>query len=323
MKSFWFVTRGDEAVLEPREVPVPQPKAGEVVIRVQAAGLNRGELVVGGAVHGGPEKLAGTEASGTISAIGEGVTGWQVGDRVFGRVRGAFAEYAPMFAGQIMRMPGRLTWEQAAAIPSTFITAYEALVQYGGLKRGEWLLVTGAGAGTGVAAILTAQVMGARTIGTSRSAANLERLRGIGLEVGIDTRAPDFVSRVREATGGTGANLGVNLVGASVVPDMLRALAFEGRLAIVGYVDHTYRAEIDFEQVHLNRYRIFGISNARLTLEARFETTRGFARDILPAIAEGRIAPLIDRVFPFDEVPAARAHLDRPDRVGKVIVRLD
>src|SRR2546421_2668937 len=138
MKSFWIVTRGNEAVIEPREIPMPQPQAGEVVIRVHATALNRGELVVGGAVHGGPEKLGGTEASGVITASGEGVSGWKIGDRVMGRVRGGFAEYARMYAGQILPMPERLSWEEAAAIPSTFITAYEAGVQYGGLKSDEW-----------------------------------------------------------------------------------------------------------------------------------------------------------------------------------------
>jgi len=144
MKSYWILDGGHESVLDAREVPMPQPKAGEVVIKVHAAGLNRGELIVGGAVHGGAEKLGGTEASGVVHAVGEGVTAWKVGDRVMGRARGTFAEYAPMFEGQVMRMPERLTWEEAAAVPSGFLTAYEATVQYGGLKSGEWLLVAGA-----------------------------------------------------------------------------------------------------------------------------------------------------------------------------------
>ena len=322
MKSFWIVTHGDEARLERREIPVPQPKAGEVVIRVHASAFNRGELIVGGAVHGGPEKLGGTEASGVISAIGDGVTGWNVGDSVMARVRGGFAEFALAYAGQLMPMPSRLTWEEAASIPSTFITAYEAVVQYGGLQRGEWQLVTGVSAGTGVACVLIARELGARTIGTSGAAAKLEKLKAIGLDVAIYTRAPDFAAQVRELTGGKGADLAVNLVGASLVPEILRSLNRSGRLAIVGYVDGTYRAEIDFEAVHVNRYHIFGISNARLTPEERFETTRGFARDILPAIVAGRIVPLVDRVFTFDELPAARAHMDADTRVGKVVVRI-
>lgn len=321
MKSFWIVTAGRESVCELREVPVPEPQAKEVLVRVHASALNRGELIVGGAVHGGPERLGGSECAGVVCAVGADVDRWSPGDRVFGRVRGAFAEYALAHPNQLMPLPERLTWEQAAAIPSTFLTAYEAMIQHGALKPGEWVLVTGASAGTGVACLLIAQVIGARTIGTSRSRDKLERLRALGLDVAIETPAP-LASQVLQATEGRGADLGVNLVGASAVPEMLAALGQGGRLAIVGYVDGTYRAEVDFEQVHIRRHHIFGISNARLSIEARCETTRGFARDILPAIAEGRITPVVDRVFPLDELPAARAHMDAPGRVGKVVVRV-
>ena len=134
--------------------------------------------------------------------------------------------------------------------------------------------------------------------------------------------AADFAPAVRAATGGEGANLAMNLVGGSVFGETVRALAREGRLAIVGYVDGEHHADIDLNAAHVNRLQIFGISNVRLKREERAETTRGFARDILPAIAEGRITPLIDRVFGFDELPAAMAHMDAGDRVGKVVVRI-
>ena len=322
MKSYWIVERGGQSVLEPRDVPVPQPQREEVLVRVHATALNRGELIVGGAVHGGAEKLGGTEASGIVEAVGEGVTGWKKGDRVMGRVRGAFAEYAAMYAGQVLPMPQRLTWEEAAAIPSSFITAYEAVVRYGKLQAGESLLVTGASSGVGMACVLTGKVMGARTLGTSRSAAKLAKLTVVGLDVPIETRAADFAPAVRAATGDKGANLAVNLVGGSVFAETLRSLAYEGRLAIVGYVDGEHHADIDLNAAHVNRLQIFGISNVRLKREDRAVTTSGFARDILPAIADGRITPLIDRVFGFDELPAALAHMDQEARVGKVVVRV-
>ena len=323
MKSYWIVTKGHEAVLELREVPQPQPKAGEVLIRVRASGLNRGELIVGGAVHGGPEKLGGNEASGEIQALGPGVSGWKVGDRVIGRVRGAWAPYAVTDVRQVMPMPARLTFEQAAAIPSSFLTSYEAVVMHGKLQAGEWLLVTGASAGVGVGAIQTAQVLGARTIGTSGSAAKLEKLKSIGLDVGICTRAPDFAKQVLDATGGKGANLAVNLVGGSVFPEILRSLAYQGRVAIVGYVDGQYSAEIDLNATHVNRLQIFGISNAMLLADQRALLPQGFQRDILTALVEGRITPLVDRVFGFDELPAAKAYMESNAMVGKIIVRID
>jgi NADPH:quinone reductase-like Zn-dependent oxidoreductase len=322
MKSYWIVARGAQSVLEPRDVPVPQPQKEEVLVRVHATALNRGELIVGSSVHGGPERLGGTEASGVVEAVGAGVTGWKKGDRVMGRVRGAFAEYAAMYAGQVMRVPERLTWEEAAAIPSSFITAYEAVVRYGKLQAGESVLITGASSGVGMASVLTAKVIGARSLGTSRSAAKLAKLQAIGLDVPIQTQAPDFAPAVRAATDGEGVNLAVNLVGGTVFAEITRSLAREGRLAIVGYVDGEHHADIDLNAAHVNRLQIFGISNVRLKREERAVTTRGFERDILPAIADGRITPLIDRVFGFDELPAAMAHMDQEERVGKVVVKV-
>ena len=322
MKSYWIVTQGQEAVLELRDVPQPAPKAGEVLIRVRASGLNRGELIVGGAVHGGPEKLGGNEAAGEIEALGPGVTGWKVGDRVMGRVRGAWAAYAVTDVRQVMPMPARLSFEQAAAIPSSFLTSYEAVVMHGKLAAGEWLLVAGASSGVGVGAIQTAKVLGARTIGTSGSAAKLEKLKSIGLDVGICTRAPDFAQQVMAVTGGKGANLAVNLVGGTVFPELLRSLAYQGRVAIVGYVDGQLSAEIDLNATHVNRFQIFGISNAKLPPEQRALLPQGFQRDILPALVEGRITPHVDRVFGFDELPAAKAYMESNAMVGKIIVRM-
>jgi NADPH:quinone reductase-like Zn-dependent oxidoreductase len=323
MKSCWIVTKDHQAVLEWRDVPVPQPKAGEIVLRVHATAMNRGEIVVGGAVHGGPEKIGGTEAAGEVHAVGEGVTGVKAGDRVLGRVRGGFAEYALMDAHQVMPMPANLTWEQAAAIPISYITAYEMLwPPRGRLKAGEWLLVTGASAGAGVASIQLAKLVGARTIGTSGSEQKLAQLRDYGLDVAIATRAPDFADKVKDATGGKGADLIVNLVGGSVFAECVRCLARQGRLAVVGYVDGVLKAELDLAAVHSNRFEIFGISNAKLTPDERAAAARGFARDVLPAFADGRLVPAVDRVLPFAELPAAKAAMESSAMVGKIVVRV-
>jgi NADPH:quinone reductase-like Zn-dependent oxidoreductase len=322
MKSYWIVTQGEQAVLERREVPQPHPKPGEIVLKVHASALNRGELIVGGVVHGGPAKIGGNEASGVVQAIGEGVAGIVVGDKVMGRARGAFAEYALMDAHQALPIPSRLTWEQAAATPLSFITAYEAVVTYGRLQRGEWLLVTGVSSGAGVCSMQIAQVIGAQTIGTSGSAEKLEKLKALGLDVAIRTRAPDFAAEVRRVTQGAGADVAINLVGGSVFPECLRALARKGRLAIVGYVDGVYHADVDLSAVHANRFEIFGISNAKMKPEERAEATRGFRRDILPALESGRITPVVDRVFGFEELPKAKAHMESNAMVGKIVVTI-
>jgi NADPH2:quinone reductase len=322
MKSYWIKTDNDKAVLEFRDVPVPRPGPGQIVIRVHASALNRGELIVGGIVHGGPEKLGGNEAAGVVHAAGEGVTTLKVGARVMGRARGGFAEYALMDAHQAMPAPERLSWEQAAAIPVSFLTAYEMLFPYGKLQSGECLLVTGASSGVGVACIQTAAVLRARTIGTSGSAEKLSQLKKVGLDVGIMTRGADFAARVKEATGGKGADLVVNCVGGSVFPECMRALAYKGRLATVGYVDGVLKSEIDLGALHANRYVVFGVSNGRLDAEGRAQAVRGFERDVLPALADGRITPLIDRTYSFDELPQAKTRMEANAQVGKIVVRV-
>ncbi len=324
MKSCWIVTKDHQPVLEWRDVPVPEPKAGEIVVRVRTTAMNRGELVVGGVVHGGAQKIGGSEAAGEVHAVGVGVTAFRPGDRVMARVRGGWAEYAAGDAQQALPVPPRLSWEQATAVPISFVTAYEMLYPpYGKLKAGEWLLVTGASAGVGVASIMLGKLIGAHTIGTSGSAEKLVKLAPLGLDVAIATRGADFAAKVREATGGKGANLIVNIVGGSMFAECMNCLARRGQLAVVGYVDRVLETQINLSAVHANRYEIFGISNSKVTAEEKAQAIRGFARDVLPAIADGRITPLIDRVFAFDELPAAKACMEASAMVGKIVVKLD
>ena len=324
MKSYWIKADHGKTALELHEVPTPQPKKGEILIRMRAASLNRGELLASIGLHSAAEpRPAGGDGAGEVQALGEGVTGFKVGDRVMARARGSFSEYVVARADQVFLVPQRLSWEQAGAIPTAFITAYEMLVPHGRLKSGEWLLVAGASSGVGVACVQIGKLLGAHTIGTSGSREKLERLKAAGLEVAIQARGPGFADEAVKATGGTGVNLAIDLVGGTAFPDCLRALANQGRLAIVGYVDGVLKSEIDLEPVHGKRLQIFGISNTHLTAAERAEATRGFVRDVMPAVADGRITPLIDRVFPFGELPAAKAFAESNTQVGKVVVRFD
>jgi NADPH:quinone reductase-like Zn-dependent oxidoreductase len=324
MKSYWIRSDHGKTALELREVPIPRPKKGEIVIRMHAASLNRGELLASIGLHSAAEpRPAGGDGAGEVHAVGEGVTGFKPGDRVMARARGSFSEYAIARAEQVFPAPERLSWEQAGAIPTAFITAYEMLIPHGRLKAGEWLLVAGASSGVGVACVQIGRMLGARTIGTSGSREKLERLKAAGLEVAIQARGPGFADEALKATGGSGVNLAIDLVGGTAFPDCLRALANQGRLAIVGYVDGVLKSEIDLEPVHGKRLQIFGISNTHLTAAERAEATRGFVRDIMPAVANGRITPVIDKVFPFSELPAAKAYSESNAQVGKVVVRFD
>ncbi|MFN2644667.1 MAG: zinc-binding dehydrogenase, partial [Burkholderiales bacterium] len=218
--------------------------------------------------------------------------------------------------------PPNLGWEDAAAVPITFLVVYDMLVQQGGLKAGEWLLVTGVSAGVGVAALLAAKALGAKVIGTSGSATKLEALKRHGLDVGIATRAPNFYQPVMDATGGNGVNLVVNNVGGSVFAETIRVLAYEGRHATVGYVDRVLKAELDIEALHSKRLKLFGVSNKLRNAAQRGVTVQGFTRDWLPLFASGKLKPLVDRVYDFAELPQAVARMEADEHIGKIVVRV-
>lgn len=304
---------------------MPRAGPGEILLRVRAAGLNRGELIVGSVMHGGAQKLGGTEAAGEVHAVGPGVTAVSPGDRIMGRVlghgRGSFAEFAIMDATEAMPVPDGMSWEEAAAIPVTFLVAYDALFPYGRLRRDDWLLVTGVSSGAGVACLQSGKAVGARVIGTSGSEDKLGKLAAIGLDSGIATRAGDFAERVRALTGGRGADVAVNCVGGSMFGACLQSLAFGGRLATVGYVDGIMDARIDLQLQHANRLVLYGVSNSRLDADGRGASVRGFAKDLLPAFSDGRAKPVIDRVYAFDDLPSAKARMESNQQVGKIVVR--
>ena len=314
MKAYFVQTTDRGAALELREVPQPQPAAGKLVVRVRAASLNRGEFIRGhGLTRPGAAKAAGTDGAGEVVGSGK---------RVMGRLPGAFAEYALMDEPDAIPVPAELSWEEAAAVPITFLVVYDMLVQQGNLKSGEWLLVTGVSAGVGVAALLAAKAIGAKVIGTSGSAAKLEALKRHGLDVGIATRKPDFHDAVMKATDGKGVNLVVNNVGGSVFAETIGVLAYEGRHATVGYVDGQLKSEIDIEALHSKRLKLFGVSNKLRTAPQRAVTVQGFTRDWLPLFASGKLKPLVDRVYDFKDLPEAVARMEADQHVGKIVVRI-
>lgn len=322
MRAYFLLHRdgGDELALRD-DLPRPSPGPGQLLVRVRAAGLNRGEFLHGhGPQGGGAAKPVGAEAAGEVVAVGDGVADWHPGDRAMGRCTGGFADFALLSVAETLRVPASLDWTEAGSIPLTFMVVYDMLVTQGRLRAGETLFVAGVSSGVGVAALLAAKAIGARVIGTSGSAAKLARLKTLGLDLGLQTRSPDFSAAVREATGGHGANLAIDTVGGSVFAECVRSLGFQGRLAMVGYVDGVLQAELDLEALHTRRLHLFGVSNKLRTPQQRAESVAGFRADWLPLFADGRIRPVVDKVFRFEELAQAKASMEQAEHLGKIVL---
>jgi NADPH:quinone reductase-like Zn-dependent oxidoreductase len=323
MKSWAMQAGTDSAILELREVPVPEPAAGQMLVKMHAASLNRGEFILGhGLQKPGTWKALGIEGAGEIVKTGSGV-GLPAGERVMARCPGAFSEYALMDAREVMAMPASLSYEEASAIPLTFLVVHDMLYAQGRLGAGDWLLVTGASSGIGVASLQAAKALGAKVIGTSGSQEKLDRLRSLGLDVGLRTRGADFHDAVMKATDGKGVDLVVNTVGGSVFAECIRCAAFEGRLATVGYVDNQLKAEMDIQALHTKRLTLFGVSNKLRTAEQRASGVPAFTRELMPAFAEGRIRPLIDSTFPLEKLAEAAARMEGNRHVGKIVIVME
>jgi NADPH2:quinone reductase len=324
MQSWWMQMTDTDAVLELRDSPVPIPGPQQLLVRLHAASLNRGEFLLGHGLHGksGSWKAVGGEGAGVVTAVGVGVTNFRVGDRVMGRCGGAFSEYTLMEAVEAIAVPVSLSWEEAASVPLTYLVAFDMLVIKGELKPGEWLLINGVSSGVGVASLQLGKLLGAHVVGTSGSADKLAALKRLGLDVALCTRKPDFAAAVMDATGQKGVNLAINSVGGTVFAEDMRALAFEGRLATVGYVDGVVSAEIDLEALHAKRLTVFGVSNKLRTKEQRSAAVPRFVAEVMPHFAAGRIRPQIDQVVSFAELPQAKASMEAGSHVGKIVLRI-
>ena len=311
---------GGHTTLTLKETPQPEPGPHQVLIRVRAASLNRGEFITAHGLHKpGAPKAVGMEAAGEVVRCGSGVS-LKPGDAVMGRCAGAFAEFALLDERESLAKPACLSWDEAASVPLTFLVVHDMLVLQGRLKANEWVLINGVSSGVGVAALQTAKALGAKVIGTSGSQAKLDALKAQGLDVGLCTRGPDFYDAVMEATGNQGVNLVVNTVGGSVFAEAVRCLAFEGRLATVGYVDGVLNGDMDIQALHAKRLTLFGVSNKLRNPEQRAQGLPAFRVQMLPLFAAGSIKPVIDRVFPFDQLAAAKAHMESNQHLGKIVL---
>ena len=310
-----------------REVQRPVVTAGHLLVRVHASSLNRAEfrrlhtLRIRPGQTAPEARTGGGDAAGEVVEIGAGVTGIEPGDRVMGRCAGGFAEFALLDAREVMPAPERLSWEEAACVPIVFVVVHDALFVSGQLGAGETVLVTAAPSGVGVATLLLAKFLGAKVIGTSRSADKLERLKAYRLDVGVVTGSDGFGEAVSRVIGETGVDMVVDNIGGDVLTPCLKALAVGGRFVTIGRMSGVTNGELDVDLLAERRLHLYGVSNRLRTPAQRAESAKRFLADLLPALGDGRLRPVIDRCFPLDEIAAAGAYLEADKHVGKVVIR--
>jgi len=325
MRAVLIREPGDPDVLTLGQAPAPEPGPGQVLVRVRAAGINRGDIMQRRgkypAPEGWPQDIPGLEYAGEVSALGAGARRWRAGDRVMGLVGGGgYAEYVAVHEDEAVAVPAGLSWEEAAAIPEAFITAHDALFTRLALQPEERLLVHAVGSGVGTAALQLARDAGAHVMGTSRSAWKLERAAELAPLEGVDTSTEDFVARALAWTGERGVDAVLELVGGDYVPRNVKALAVLGRLALVGLVAGA-RAELDLRAFMSRRLTLVGTVLRSRPLEQKIAAARAFAEHVEGRFEDGRLRPVVDRVFAMEEAPAAHRHVEEGQNFGKVVLR--
>jgi putative PIG3 family NAD(P)H quinone oxidoreductase len=327
MKAIVITRTGGAEALEVQEVPTPEPRGEQVLVKVRACGLNRADLMQCRGYYpappGSPKDVPGLEYAGEVEALGPDCTGpLKPGDRVFGIVGGGGqAEYLVTHERMAVPIPAGLDFEHAAAVPEVFITAHDALEHQAGLRAGESVLVHAAGSGVGTAAVQVAKASGCRVFGTSRTHEKIERARELGLDVGIESTSQDFADVILEQTGGRGVDVIIDLIGAPIFGGNLRAVTEQGRIVVVGLLGGGIGA-VDLTDFLRKRARVIGTTLRARPLEEKIAATRRFAARVVPLLEAGLVRPVVDRVFPFDEVRAAQHRMETNLGFGKIVLRV-
>jgi NADPH2:quinone reductase len=323
MRSVVAAGSGGPEVLRVVERPVPRPGPGEILVRVAAAGVNRPDVAQREGRYppppGAPESL-GLEIAGEVAATGEGADRFAPGNRVMALVPGGgYADYAVVHESNALPVPDGLSLEEAGAIPETYFTVWSNVFERGGLTAGETLLVHGGTSGIGTTAIQLAKAFGAKVIATAGSAAKCEACTALGADHAVNYRTTDFVEAVKEATGGAGANVILDMVGGDYVNRNYDAAARDGRIVQIAFLGGS-RGEVDFTRLMVKRLTHTGSTLRARPVVEKAAIARALESRVWPLLAAGRCRPVIDSRFALDDVAAAHARMDEGSHVGKIVL---
>jgi NADPH:quinone reductase len=315
---------GDPGALYVAKMPAPQAGPGEVLIRVEAAGVSRADAMQRRGMYPPPpgaSAILGLEVAGTIAAPGSGASQWRIGDRVCALCNGGgYAEYVAVPAGQVLPIPQNWTPIEAATLPENAFTVYDNAITRARLVAGETILVHGGTSGIGSLAIMFARAVGARAIATAGSTQKCEACLRFGADAAIDYTATDFVSEVDRLTGGRGVDVVLDIVGGDYIGRDLRAIALDGRVACIATARGRI-AEIDLGRMLSRRATVLGSSLRPRTAEQKAAIAGALAQQIWPLLPErDPIAPVVDSVYPFARAADAHARLESSAHIGKIVL---
>lgn len=322
MRAVEISEPGAPEVLRPVEVPVPTPGAGQILIAVDYAGVNRPDALQRAGMYAPPadaSPLPGLEAAGTVAAVGPGVTQWSVGDKVTALLPGGgYADYVLTFADHALPVPGGMAMDRAAALCETYFTVWSNVFMRGGLRAGERFLVHGGSSGIGTTAIQLAREFGARVFATAGSADKCAACVDLGAERAINYRDEDFVE-VMKSQGG--ADLILDMVGGSYIPRNLSALADDGRLVQIAFLQGP-KAEVNFAQLMTRRLTMTGSTLRPQSVEAKARIAQELAETVWPLLEAGKLGPVMDSEFPLEDAAKAHARMEGSTHIGKIVLKV-
>ncbi|KQQ40631.1 NAD(P)H-quinone oxidoreductase [Methylobacterium sp. Leaf125] len=324
MRQIRFKGAGGPDVLALETVPLPQPGPGQVLIEVVAAGINRPDIQQREGKYPPPKgatEIPGLEVAGRIVALGEGVSGVAIGDAVCALViSGGYAEFAVAEIGQCLPKPSSLSLIEAGGLPENYFTVYSTVIERGRLKPGESFLVHGGSSGIGSTAIQIAKHHGARVFATAGSAEKCAFCRDLGAEAAINYREADFAEEVKRLTDGNGVDVILDMVGAPYLAKNLSALAIEGRLVQIAFMQGYKVDAFSMTPIMMKRLTFTGATLRARPKAEKAAIAEGLARDVWPLLEAGTIRPIIHATFPLEEARQAHELMESSAHLGKIML---
>jgi putative PIG3 family NAD(P)H quinone oxidoreductase len=314
---------GGPEVLVPEQRPVPIPGAGEILVKVAAAGVNRPDVMQRQGLYPPPKgapDIPGLEIAGEVAALGPDTRRWKVGNRVSALVAGGgYAEFCVAHETHALTLPNGFSMVEAGAIPETFFTVWHNVFERGGLRSGETLLVHGGSSGIGTTAIQLAKVFGACVITTAGSAEKCDACRKLGADLAVNYKQEDFVAATKAATDGRGAEVILDMVGGDYIERNYEAAAVEGRVVQIAF-QGSPRANVDFRRIMLKRLHHTGSTLRARSVADKAAIARAVEDKVLPWLASGRVRPVIDSTFPLGKAADAHARMESSVHIGKIVL---